>query len=200
MVILSHLAEVFMGLCFVDGCRNGVFAAGMCSKHYNRKRTTGTTDDGPKARASLTDRFWKYVHKRGADDCWPWIGSGTSGYGTIHVGGGDGSKVPSHRVSWEIHNGPIPEVDCGHHGVVVRHKCNNRLCVNPNHLQLGTQADNVKDMWVNKGAPRGNARLTESQIASIRADPRSSRQLAPIYGVSDAHIRSIRQGRAWKET
>jgi hypothetical protein len=53
-------------------------------------------------------------------------------------------------------------------------------------------------MWVNKGGPRGNARLTESQIAAIKCDPRSSRKLAPLYGVSDAHIRHIRSGRAWK--
>jgi hypothetical protein len=58
----------------------------------------------------------------------------------------------------------------------------------------------VADMWVNKSGPRGNARLTESQIASIRADPRSSRVLAPIYGVSDGHIRSIRNGRTWSKT
>jgi hypothetical protein len=56
----------------------------------------------------------------------------------------------------------------------------------------------VKDMWVNKGSPRGNARLTESQIAAIKNDPRSSRKLAPIYGVTDAHIRAIRGGRTWK--
>lgn len=188
-----------MKLCSVDGCKNGVYAAGMCSKHYNRKRTTGTTDDGPKARAGLEERFWKYVDARGKDDCWPWTGSGSLGYGTIAIGAGKrGKKTLSHRLSWIIHNGPIPENDAEHHGIVVRHKCNNRLCVNPNHLELGTQADNVKDMWVNKSAPRGNARLTESQIASIRADPRSSRQLAPIYGVDHSHIRSIRNGRTWK--
>jgi hypothetical protein len=187
-----------MACCSVDGCENGVFATGMCSKHYNRKRKTGTTDNGPRARSSLEQRFWKYVDRRGIDECWPWTGTGSNGYGTIGPGGRRASKVPAHRVSWEIHNGPIPIVDdAGSHGIVVRHKCNNRLCVNPSHLRLGTQADNVKDMWVNKGAPRGNARLTESQIASIRDDPRSSRQLAPIYGVSDAHIRSIRSGRCW---
>lgn len=184
--------------CLVDGCGSGVFASGMCSRHYNRLRTTGTTDDGPKARLPLEQRFWRYVDKRSDSECWPWIGSGSLGYGTISPGGANTIKVPAHRVSWEIHNGPIPQGE-GAHGTVVRHKCNNRLCVNPGHLVLGTQADNVKDMWVNKSARRGNARLTESQIASIKADPRSSRKLAPIYGVTDGHIRSIRSGRAWNK-
>jgi hypothetical protein len=186
-----------MLLCSVEGCKSGVFAAGMCSKHYNRKRTTGTTDDGPKARSGIEVRFWKYVDRRGPDECWTWLGSGVEGYGTISLGGRAGRKILAHRLSWEIANGPIPETD-EYHGVVVRHRCNNRACVNPNHLVLGTQADNVKDMWINKSGPRGNARLTESQIAAIKSDPRSSRQLAPIYGVSDAHIRSIRNGRTWK--
>jgi len=187
-----------MASCAVNDCDNGVFATGLCSKHYMRLRITGTTDDGPKARASLADRFWKYVDKRGPDECWPWIGSGSLGYGTIQVGGRSGKKVLAHRISWELHKGQIPENKDEFHGTVVRHQCNNRLCVNPTHLKLGTQSDNVQDMWINKGGPRGNARLTESQIASIKADPRSSRRLAPIYGVSDAHIRAIRNGRTWK--
>jgi hypothetical protein len=52
-------------------------------------------------------------------------------------------------------------------------------------------------MWANKGGPRGNARLTEAQIEAIIKDSRSLRVLAPLYGVSHAHIRSIRQGRCW---
>jgi hypothetical protein len=53
-------------------------------------------------------------------------------------------------------------------------------------------------MWKSNG-PRGNARLSESDIMAIRSDPRSSRKLAPIYGVTDAHIRSIRSKRCWNE-
>lgn len=187
-----------MSKCSVIGCESGVYVTGLCSRHYNRLRTTGTTDDGPKARLSLEDRFWKYVDRRGKNECWPWIGSGIDGYGTIGVGGRAGGKLLAHRVSWEIFHGrPIPP-SADYHGVVVRHNCNNRACVNPHHLTLGTQADNVADMWINKGSPRGSARLNESQISTIRADPRSSRKLAPLYGVSDAHIRAIRSGRTWK--
>lgn len=189
-----------MGRCTVDGCEKGVLARGLCAMHYSRFQRKGSTDPGQlRDRGPVEERFWKYVDKRGPDDCWNWLGSGVEGYGTIGLGGRKGGKALSHRVSWEIHNGKIPDSE-EYHGVVVRHKCNNRLCVNPNHLTLGTQADNVKDMWVNKGGPRGNARLTESQIVAIRNDPRSSRKLAPVYGVTDAHIRNIRRGnKAWNK-
>lgn len=182
-----------MDVCRVTGCQNGVYAAGLCSKHYNRLRTTGTTDDGPRARRSFSDRFWSQVHRADEDKCWPWVGASLQkGYGYISFGGRDATKLLSHRAAWLLTNGDLPA------GMVVRHKCHNRLCCNPSHLCLGTQADNVDDMWKNVGGPRGNARLTPKQIAAIKSDPRSSRQLAPIYGVSDAHIRSIRNGRTWK--
>ena len=186
-----------MSGCSVEDCSGGVFAAGLCAKHYHRKRKYGTFEGGSQNHSPLEERFWRYVNKKGPDDCWNWLGSGVDGYGSIGLGGRKAGKVLAHRVSWEIHNGKIPDSE-DYHGVVVRHRCNNRACVNPNHLKLGTQADNVQDMWVNKGGRRGNARLTESQIAAIKSDPRSSRQLAPIYGVSDAHIRAIRSGRTWK--
>lgn len=179
--------------CFVIGCFSPVYSSGLCSKHYNRKRTTGTTNDGPRARTSLEVRFWKNVERKSEKECWPWIGQSLNrGYGYIGIGGRNSGKELSHRISWVFKNGKIPN------GKVVRHKCHNRLCCNPNHLQLGTQADNVADMWVRKNGPKGNARLTKKQIAKIRKDTRSSREVAPIYGVSDAHIRSIRQWRCWK--
>jgi hypothetical protein len=179
--------------CKVIGCQSGVFAASLCSKHYNRLRTTGTTDDGPRARRPFEERFWSSVHKGVGEQCWPWVGNSfLKGYGYISLGGGSAGKILSHRAAWTLTNGPIPK------GKVVRHKCHNRLCCNPAHLILGTQADNVEDMWANVGGPRGNARLTPQQIAAIKSDPRSSRKLAPIYGVSDAHIRAIRSGRTWK--
>lgn len=187
-----------METCKVNGCGGEVFVAGFCSRHYERQRRTGSVADGPRARASLEERFWRQVLIGGPNECWLWQSkSRVTGYGTIGMGGRGAKKELSHRVAWLLTYGEIPERS-GHHGAVVRHKCANRLCCNPSHLKIGTQADNVKDMWANKGAPRGNAKLTDAQIKAIRTDSRSSRKLAPIYGVSDAHIRSIRQGRCWK--
>lgn len=186
-----------MDKCSIGSCGARVYSSGLCSRHYNRLRTTGTTDDGPRARAPLDVRLWKHVRRRGPNECWPWIGkSRIKGYGIIKLDG-TRAKTLAHRAAWMLANGAIPQSD-NWHGTVIRHKCNNRLCCNPAHLEPGTQADNVADMWSANG-PRGNAKLSERDITAIRSDSRSSRQLAPLYGVSDAHIRSIRNRRCWKE-
>ncbi len=189
-----------MEICSIGGCDRPKYAGGLCSRHYNRLRTTGSVDDGERARLSLEQRLWKYIDRRGPDECWPWTGGvGGHGYGLIGLGGRGAPKEASHRVAWRLTNGPIPKSKrSGYHGTVIRHACNNRRCCNPAHLVLGTQTENVKDMWKPGPHPKGNARLTPEQIDAIRKDPRSSRKLAPVYGVSDAHIRSIRQGRCWK--
>ncbi len=188
-----------MSFCSIPGCGGKLYVRGMCSRHYGRLRTTGTTKDGPRARLPLSQRLWKYVDRRGSDECWPWVGkSKVEGYGYISLGPDQpDKKVHSQVAAWMVTYGDLPKRN-GYHGTVVRHKCHNRLCCNPAHLEIGSQADNVRDMWDNKNGRRGNTKLTEAQIGAIRRDARSSRKLAPIYGVSDAHIRSIRQGRAWK--
>jgi hypothetical protein len=179
--------------CSVHNCDGKVHAGGLCSKHYNRRRMTGTTYDGPRAKRPLDVRFWSNVRRGSDDKCWPWVGkSKSNGYGIIGLGSRAEGKMVSNRVVWTLTHGEIPK------GLVVRHLCHNRLCCNPKHLALGTLADNVADMWKRRGGPKGNARLTKKQVTDIRSDPRSSRELAPIYGVSDAHIRSIRQERCWK--
>lgn len=86
---------------------------------------------------SVEERFWAKVDKRGPDECWPWLGSrATGGYG--QMAGADYNTPPLrvHRVSYEIHYGPIPE------GLVPDHLCRNKLCVNPAHLEAVTHREN----------------------------------------------------------
>jgi len=95
-------------------------------------------------RKTVEERFWAKVDK--TDSCWVWTGATLRrGYGQIRIPVKKAKQA--HRLSWEIHNGPIPD------GMLVCHKCDNPPCVNPAHLFLGTQSDNNKDC-VRKGRHR----------------------------------------------
>jgi len=89
-------------------------------------------------------RFWSRVVRLGTDECWIWTSTTDSdGYGKIRV---TGKQRAAHRVSWALANGREPDL-------CVCHSCDNPKCVNPNHLWLGTQADNLRDM-IAKGRRR----------------------------------------------
>jgi hypothetical protein len=104
----------------------------------------GPLKTGPVPR-SLTDRFWEKVEK--GDGCWLWKGQiGTPGYGTLSVS--HNRKRSAHRVSWELHYGTVPD------GMCVLHRCDNRPCVRPDHLFVGTLLDNNVDC-IKKGRWRG---------------------------------------------
>lgn len=84
-------------------------------------------------------RFWAKVDKRGPDECWNWLGAkarARGGYGQFGI---RGYIARAHRVSWKLFHGDIPE------GVLVLHKCGNPSCVNPDHLYLGNNSDNMMD-------------------------------------------------------
>lgn len=139
-------------------------------------------------------RFWAKVAR--TPGCWIWNGCHTSaGYGQIRL---HGEAVYAHRLSWEMKNGPVPV------GIEVLHKCDNPACVNPEHLFLGTQSDNINDC-VAKGRfnrPFGEvhprAKLTKNQVEEIRKSKISQRKLAQQYEVSRWAIQSILHGRSWR--
>lgn len=94
-------------------------------------------------RKPLDERFWKRVAK--TEECWLWTGY-VNPNGYAQMGVGKYEKVYVHHVSFEMHVGPIPE------GAVIRHRCDVRHCVRPDHLVAGTQQDNINDMWERKRA------------------------------------------------
>lgn len=153
---------------------------------------------------SLADRFWAKVDRRGMDDCWLWTAARTkTGYGAIATA--PNTVARAHRVSWELAHGPIPA------GMVVCHRCDTRLCVNPAHLFLGTQFENIHDMHRKgrghipealRGSANARAKLSEAQVATIKrrllvGDFPNQDHLAAEYGVSQTLISDIARGRCW---
>lgn len=96
-----------------------------------------TIVSNPILRAKLEKRFWLKVDRRGPDECWPWKGSTSKGYGQFMA---ENIPLKSHRVALALANGGITE------GLHALHSCDNRECCNPQHLREGTNYDNVCDM------------------------------------------------------
>ena len=145
------------------------------------------------------ERFFKWTDVKGPNECWPWKGSIKNGWhGQWRAR--DGSIELTHRAAWRLMKGPIP---CG---MFVLHKCDNPPCVNPTHLFLGTQSDNLKDMWakgrgrpgVSRGENHGNAKLTADLVRDIRTSKESGVEMARRLGLSKTTIFDIRKRRSWK--
>ena len=138
------------------------------------------------SKKSLDKRFWEKVDKSGGDDgCWEWIaGKYPNGYGMFALK----RQVVrcAHRVAWMLTHGDIPD------GLFVLHKCDNRSCVNPSHLFLGTHKQNMQDM-VNKGRNHVPKRiLTDEQAQAIRDGEDGPTKIANEYGISIAFASLIK--------
>lgn len=145
------------------------------------------------------ERFWRRVNKNTDSGCWEWSGSLTKkGYGFFKV---NKENVPTHRFSWALHFGEIPD------GLYVCHTCDNRKCCNPERLFLGTQFDNMQDMVRKgrnanvKGDKNPRATLTESNVIEIRNmwDSGSSiKDLSFMFSSPKTTINNIVSGNTWK--
>lgn len=153
------------------------------------------------SRRTPLQRLMDRVVKDPESGCWVWTGhTNPDGYGVMGV---NHRPDRTHRISWKLHRGPIPA------GAVVRHHCDNPPCVNPDHLAIGTQADNIADMVARKrsrgkseqrGEANSTAVLTEADVLAMRAERRAGASFPAIasrYGVGDETARYAVQGRTW---
>lgn len=158
----------------------------------------------------LEQRFWSKVCI--SDGCWEWLAAlDGRGYGKLLIGSrSDNSRryVQAHRISFEIMNGPIPT------GAVVCHRCDNKRCVRPSHLFVGSQAENVRDCVqkgrhgsrvkphrVARGEANANAKLTAEIVRTMRAarlHGMSVALLARAYDVSVPTVRAAISGKTWR--
>lgn len=146
-------------------------------------------------------RFWSKVKLRSRNQCWLWTARQFRyGYGNFSVE--VGRTTGAHRFAWELEHGAIPD------GLRVLHKCDNPPCVNPDHLFLGTQADNVADMIAkgrkvngsHEGSANGRAVLTEDDVLEIRrrcAGGETQRALSQAFGISSSQIGYIVRRESW---
>ena len=151
----------------------------------------------------LKERFTKHLEqcKKTPDECWEWGIIDPNGYGTISAGSsGRGHYIRkyAHRMSYETHKGPIPE------GLNVCHHCDNRKCVNPDHLFVGTDLDNhtdkVRKGRQSRGERHGGSKLTEDIVRKIRnGELKPSRKLVRELGIAgSSHLYMIKLGKLWK--
>lgn len=146
--------------------------------------------------------FLATVDRCGDDECWPWLGSTREGYGVISD---MGIKRQASHVSHELFIGPIQR------GLQVLHKCDNPICVNPKHLEAGTQSKNMKDCYARgrsklplldtRGEKNGFAKLTFAQASEIRRLVllgANQTSVAKRFKISNKTVNHIKTGYKWK--
>lgn len=146
--------------------------------------------------------FWRFIEKLafGSSDCWIWTGTVSAGYGRMTSLG----ENKAHRVAWRLFKGDIPK------GMKVLHACDLMLCVNPGHLFLGTQQDNIRDMCA-KGRQRSNpvcgeknpaAKLNSRNVArmrELRFAGMPFKKIAQLFNVSTMTAYRAVVGQSWKD-
>ena len=181
--------------CIVEGCDGLHNAHGYCLLHYQRVRSAGSTDIINPKSLDVSEVFDSHLGAPNSSGCIEWQGTrNRQGYGKIQR---NRKAIHAHRYAYERAHGPIPE------GLVVRHKCDNPPCVNPDHLEVGTHKDNSDDCTARRRRPLGEdasaAKISNKDALEIfdlkGIEPQ--RVTAERYGVSREAVSRIHTGRAW---
>lgn len=185
--------------CAFDKCERDAVCKGYCDKHYRRVLKRGDVNDFGSRKVeegNAVERFHK-KYEISESGCWIWTaGTRPNGKGIPYPRHwtDSGKSIGAHRFSFEIVCGPIPK------SMYVCHKCDMPLCVNPDHLFVGTHHDNMKDMVTKKRSftgrgedKKGRAKLTNQQADQIRKMDVSHSKLAAMFGVSQTTISRIKR-------
>lgn len=188
--------------CKVDGCEREVTRRkwGECESHYYRRTTYGNYNEQRRTQSNatwderLTEDKWVVSAGPLETDCWIWQESlNADGYGIIKY---HQKTYRVYRVMWErLHGREIPK------GKSALHRCDTPACMNPHHIFIGTQIDNIRDM-VSKGRQRSRRGLTDDEVRSIRAMIRGGMKQAEVIrlmGLESSTVSRIVNRKLYKE-
>lgn len=181
--------------CSVEGCSAPLYAKGMCERHYARARRNGSPYiDKRSVRRDPGEWLWHNYTPIPECGCWIWEGATLEqGYGYMKVGA---RRVLTHRLAYALTWGGLSDSDC------VLHRCDTPSCINPNHLFLGTRADNNADRMRKGrhvyGSASPRAKLTDERVREARTSEEPLSVLAERYGVSHETIRLAVSGQTWR--
>lgn len=186
-----------MRICSIEGCNRKHRARDLCKLHYEIVTKKGKNKFPPIASLSRYDVFLSKIQI--VKDCWIWQGCKLkNGYGLFYL---NRKQITTHRYSYLHHKGEIPENLC------VLHICDTPSCVNPSHLVLGSQQDNLKDMIykrrnnAGKEESHGKAKLKNCEVVEIKKmlkENKKTSEISLVFNVSTNCIRQIRNNLSWK--
>ena len=175
-------------------CDQPASSRGLCKPHYDKLRNRGELQghDTVLGKKPLTDRLLAKIHKTDTG-CWEWTGHiGLHGYGLIWR---DRKYCRAHRIAYELFKDSITDDDC------ICHTCDNRRCINPDHLFKGTRLDNNRDSKAKGrnayGERNGRSYLSREAVEFIRSSTQSQPELARLFNVSQSCISRVCSGKRW---